>query len=158
MPDTYSVLPDDIALELKGLYPSGTFDVDTTPTEAQVIGWISVADTIVTLHLRDSTGGVPALTDASAQLARTYIREWVKAQVVRTVYAGNDASAVDQASRPYSDTAKQILKDLDTMGLQAIGTGEASAQIAVAYTLPDRELAVTDDELDMDNSYRTRKY
>lgn len=157
MADTYGVTSEEVAAELRGLFPTG-FDVDTVPTEAQVIEWISTADDIVRLHLVDLTGGTPAVTDAAARLAKTFIRAWVVAQVMRVVYAGNDASAVDQASRPYSDTAKTILKELDSMGLQAIGTGEASASIAVAYTLPDRELAVTDDELDMDNSYRTRKY
>lgn len=157
MADIYGVTPDDIAAELRSLFPRG-FDVDTVPTEAQVLDWISTGDDLVRLHLVDSTGGVPAVTDAAARLAKTFIRAWVVAQVTRVVYAGNDASAVDQASRPYSDTAKAVLKELDAMGLQAIGTGEASAQIAVAYTLPDRELAITDAELDMDNSFRTRKY
>lgn len=157
MPDIYGVQPDDIAAELRGLFPNG-FDVDTVPTEAQVIEWISTADDIVRLHLVDSTGGVPAITDAAARLAKTFIRAWVTAQVVRVVYTGNDASAVAQASQPYSDTAKMVLKELDEMGFQAIGTGEASPQVAVAYTLPDRELMVTDDELDSDNSFRTRKY
>ncbi|MDP9202283.1 MAG: hypothetical protein M3P26_10200, partial [Gemmatimonadota bacterium] len=151
------VQPDDIAAELRGLFLTG-FDVDSIPTEAQVIEWISTADDIVRLHLVDITGGTPAVTDAAARLAKTYIRAWVVAQVLRVVYSGQDSLAVDQASRPYSDTAKLVLKELDTMGLQAIGTGEASALVAVAYTLPDRELAVTDDELDMDNTYRTRKY
>lgn len=157
MADVYGVTPEDIAAELRGLFPH-SFDIDTIPTEAQVIDFISTADDIVRLHLIDTTGGVPALTDAAARLAKTYIRAWVVAQVMRVVYAGNDASAVDLASRPYSDTAKMVLKELDDMGLQAIGTGAASAQVAVAYTLPNRELMVTDDELDMDDSYRTRKY
>jgi hypothetical protein len=155
--DTYGVTPEEVASELRGLFPTG-FDVDTVPTEAQVTAWISVADSIVTLHVIDETGQVPALTDAAASLVKTYIKEWVKAQVVRTVYVGNDPTAVDAAARPYSDTAKMILSQIDEMGSQAVGTGTASPRIAVAYTLPDRELVVTDDELDMDNSYRTRKY
>ena len=148
---------EEVAAELRGLFPSG-FDVDTVPTEAQVLEWISTADDIVRLHLVDETGQVPAVTDAAARLAKAFIRSWVIAQVVRVVYAGNDANAVEAASRPYSQTAKQILAELDEMGSQAVGTGDASASVAVAYTVPNRELAVTDDELDMDDNYRARKY
>jgi hypothetical protein len=157
LPDTYGVVPADISSELKGLYPQG-FSGTTVPTYAQVVAWISTADAIVSLRLVDETGQAPASTDAAAGVARTFIREWVKAQVVRAAYAGQDPAAVAVVAKTYSDNASAILKELDEMGSQAVGTGAESPQIAVAYTVPNRELTVTDDELDMDNAYRTRKY
>lgn len=166
MADLYGVVPDDVASELRGIFPQG-FDVDTVPTEAQVIAWISVADIVVQLKVIDITGGIPALTDAAAPLAKIYIKEWVKYQVVRTVYAGQDPVALAAAAKPYSDMADSIFVALDTMGSQAIGVGTAAPRTAVAYTVPDRGLMVTDDELDYgpaspggsDSSYfRTRKY
>jgi hypothetical protein len=157
LPDTYGVTPADVASELKGLYPTG-FSTTTVPTLAQVTEWISTADDIVRLHLIDETGTLPAASDSAARLAKTYIREWVKAQVIRAAYAGNDSTAIDAASRPYADLAKQVLKELDDMGSQAVGPGSASPGVGVAYTVPNRELAVTDDELDMDDNFRTRKY
>lgn len=157
MADIYGVVPDDIAAELRGLFPFG-FDVDTVPTDAQVTAWISVADTIVSLHLIDSAGQQPALTDAAASLVQSYIREWVKNQVIRTVYAGQDAVQVAQASKPYSDSAKEILAALDEMGSQAVGLGTESPRIGVAYTLPQRDLLVTDDEMGLEGFGRTRKY
>jgi hypothetical protein len=157
VPDTYGVVPADISSELKGLYPQG-FSGNTVPTYDQVVAWISTADAIVSLRLVDETGQPPASSDAAAGVARTFIREWVKAQVVRAAYAGNDPLAVASAAKTYSDNAGAILLELDEMGSQAIGTGTESARVAVAYTIPDRELTVTDDELDMDNAFRTRKY
>lgn len=158
MPDIYGITADDIASELRGLFVNG-FDVDTVPTEAQVVSWISTADSIAALHLVDSAGQQPALTDAAAAIVKTFIRNWVEAQVIRVVYAGQDAAAVGQASKPYSDTAATILKELDDMGSQAVGTGLESPRVAVAYTLPNRDLVVTDDELgDSDSWARTRKY
>jgi hypothetical protein len=158
MPDIYGVTSEEVAAELRGLFPSG-FDVDSIPTEAQVIAWISTADSIAALHLVDSAGQQPALTDAAAAIVKTFIRNWVEAQIIRVVYAGQDAAAVGQASKPYSDTATMILKELDDMGSQAVGTGLESPRVAVAYTLPNRDLVVTDDELGESDSFaRTRKY
>ena len=157
MPDTYGVTPADVSAELKGLYPLG-FSAATVPTDAQVTEWISTADDIVRLHLIDETGQVPAVSDAAARLAKTFIKEWVKAQVIRNAYAGQDPTSVETAAKPYADNAKTILGELDEMGSQAVGTGAESPQIAVAYTLPDRDLIVTDDELDNCDAYRTRKY
>lgn len=157
MADVYGVTPADIASELKGLYPQG-FSGTTVPTYDQVVAWISVADSIVRLQLVDETGSEPAASDAAAPLAKVYIKEWVKSQVVRAAYIGNDPIAVQAAAKPFSDTADLVLKQLNEMGSQAIGTGAESPSIAVAYTVPQRELTVTDDELDMDDSYRTRKY
>lgn len=166
MPDVYGVLPDDVAAELRGLFPSG-FDVDTNPTEAMVIGWISTADQIVSLRIVDITGGVPVVTDAAAPLAKTFIKEWVKTQVIRAVYVGQDPVALVSIVKSYSDNAVAILKSFDDMGSQLVGVGTAAPRTAVAYTVPDRGLMVTDDELDFgpaspggsDSSYfRTRKY
>lgn len=157
MPDTYDVLPAEVAAELKGLFPQG-FTSATVPTETEVEDFISTADDIVRLHIQDATGQVPALSDAAVRIVKTYIKEWTKSQVVRSVYAGRDPTAVTAASQPYRDLATQILKDIDVMGLQVVGPGAESPKIAVAYVTPVRELAVTDDELDMDNNFRTRKY
>jgi hypothetical protein len=158
LPDIYGVLPDEVAAELRGLFPAN-FDVDTVPTEAQVIDWISTADSVVALHLVDSAGQQPALTDAAARIVKTYIRNWVKAEVVKTVYAGQDPLAIKTAAGAYSDTADMLLTELDQMGSQAVGTGLESARVAVAYTVPDRDLVVTDDELGRSEEFaRTRKY
>jgi hypothetical protein len=166
MPDLYGIAADDIAAELRGIFPLG-FDVDSSPTEAMVTAWISTADTIVRLKIVDVTGGVPALADAAASLAQTFIKFWVETQVIRTVYAGKDPVAIAAALKPYSDTADAILKAIEDMGSQAVGVGTAAPRTAVAYTVPDRGLMVTDDELDFgpaspggsDSSYfRTRKY
>lgn len=147
-----------MAAELRGLFVAG-FDVDTVPTEAQVIDWISTADSVVSLHLVDSAGQQPALTDAAARIVKTYIRNWVKAEIVKTVYAGQDPLSIKTAAAAYSDTADMLLKELDDMGSQAVGTGLESPRIGVAYTLPNRDLVVTDDELgDSDSMSRTRKY
>lgn len=156
MADTYGVTAAEIASELKGLYPSG-FSATTVPTLAQVTEWISTADDIVRLHVVDVSGASPASTDSAARLAKTYIKEWVKAQVIRTAYAGNDSAAIDQASRPYSDTAKLVLKAIDDMGSQAAGAGAASSRVSVSSMLPDRELIITDDMLDIDSA-RTRAF
>jgi hypothetical protein len=158
MADTYGVVPEDVRTELRGLFPI-PFDTTTVPTLAQVTSWISTADSIAVLHLVDSAGQTPALSDAAASIVKTFIREWVKSQVIRVVYAGQDPVAIGQASKPYVDTANAILKELDEMGSQAVGTGMESARVAVAFTIPPRDLLVEDGELgDSDTYARERKY
>src|SRR6476646_8530720 len=122
MPDVYGVVADDIASELKGLFPSG-FDVDTSPTEVMVTDWISVADVIVNLRIVDITGGVPALSDAAAPLAQLFIKKWVEAQVIRVVYVRQDPVALATAVKGYSDIADTVLLSLDQMGAQLVGVG-----------------------------------
>ena len=166
MADLYGVVPEDVRTELRGLFPAA-FDTTTNPTLAQVTAWITVADTVVQLKIVDITGGIPALTDAAAPIAKAYIKEWVKLQVIRAVYVGQDPVALASVIKPYSDTADGYFAALDAMGSQAIGVGTAAPRTAVAYTLPDRGLMVTDDELDWgssspggsdSSSYRTKKY
>lgn len=156
MADTYGVVAADVAAELKGLYPDG-FSGTTVPTLAQVTDWISTADDIVRLHIVDMTGATPAASDSAARLAKTFIKEWVKAQVMRAAYVGNDSLAVENASRPYADSAKTILKEIDGMGSQAAGTGDASARVSTSYLVPNRDLMIRDDMLDIEG-YRTRDF
>lgn len=157
MSDLYGVQPDDIAAELRGLFPTG-FDIDTTPTEAQVIDFISTADDIVRLRLVDITGGIPAVSDAAVRLAKTFIKNWVKSEVVKVVYAGQDPLAVQAAAKTYADNADTVITALTEMGSQAIGTGEASPQVSVAFTVPPRDLLVEDSELGDNDFGRERKY
>jgi hypothetical protein len=89
MADTYGVTVTDVAEELPGLFPVG-FSPATAPSAAQVASFISTGDTLVTLRVKDATGGVPSASDAAAPLAKRYVINWVLAQVVKIVYAGND--------------------------------------------------------------------
>src|SRR4051812_27297037 len=105
MADTYGVVAADVATELGRLFPGG-FAVSTAPTLAQVTSFITTADVVITLRVKDSTGVVPEAADAAAPLAKRYIIEWVKGQVMRVVYTGNDPRDVDGAAKPFFDTAK----------------------------------------------------
>lgn len=156
MADTYGVAPSDVAAELKGLFPTG-FSGSTNPTDTMVEGWISTADIIVQLRVADITGASPSSSDKAAVLARRYIIDWTKEQVLRTVYAGNDPDRVDAAARPYQVSSKAILSDLETLGAQAAGEGDASPRVRVSSELPDRDLVITDDMLDV-GSFRTRSF
>lgn len=157
MPDIYGVTPADIAAELPGLFPGG-FTVNTKPTLAQVTALITTADTIISMRVEDITGAVPAAADKAAVLAKRYIVEWVKAQVVRIVYAGNDPAQVRQAAEAYEVNATSTSEALVALGAQAAGTGEASSRVAVPYTTPQRELIIRDEQLDDDDAYRERRY
>jgi hypothetical protein len=126
--NTYLVAPADIAAELPGLFPGG-FTATSTPTSALVQGLINTADTIVTLEIRDSTGQVPAPTDAAAPLAIRYIVETVKAAVLRIIYAGRDPNYLAGTIGPYDVLAKTAFDAIALLGSQAIGTGEAAALI-----------------------------
>jgi hypothetical protein len=145
--DIYGVVPADVARELSGLFPSG-FDELTSPTAAMVEGWISTADTIASLRVTDVTGANPASSDKAAVLAKRYIIEWTKEQVIRSVYAGNDIERVDAAAKPFAASAKALLSELELLGSQAVGTGEASSRVRVSSMLPTRDLIVTDAMLD----------
>ena len=156
MPDLYGVVPGDVAAELKGLFPGG-FTGTTNPTTAMVTGWISTADTIAQLRVADITGTTPAATDRAAVLAKRFIIEWTKEQVIRTVYAGNDPAKVEAAARPYAASAQALLGELEELGAQAAGTGDASPRVRVSSELPDRDLMITNDMLDS-NRFRTRSF
>jgi hypothetical protein len=148
--DIYGVAPQDVASELPGLFPGG-FDSLTIPAVATVVNWISTADTIVSLYVTDITGVNPAVTDKAAILAKRYIIEWVKGQVIRTVYTGNDIARVEAAAAPYAVSAQALLDALEQMGAQAVGIGEASPRVRVSALLPDRDLVLSDAMLDQGN-------
>lgn len=157
MADTYAITPAMIAAELPGLFPGG-FAANTKPTAAQVVSWITTADAIITMKVQDITGAVPAVTDKAAVLAKRFVIEWVKAQVIRTAYAGNDPLSVRAAAQPYEENAKSIRDDLELLGSQAAGTGEAQSRVAVPYTTPQRDLMIRDEQLDDDEAHRERRF
>lgn len=144
--DTYGVTPADVAAELPGLFPGG-FTVATKPTLAQVTSMITTADTVVGLRVLDITGTNPAAEDKAAVLAKRYIIDWVKAQVLRIVYTGNDPIQVDAAAKPYADLARATLESIELLGEQAAGPGDAAPRIAYSTNPADRELLVTDEQL-----------
>lgn len=150
MADTYGVLPADIAAELPGIFPGG-FSATTLPSDTLVANFIAGADLAVTLKLRDTTGTTPLVTDAAAPLAKRYIIEIVKAQVLRVAYAGRDPIQVDTVVKPYELLAKTSLDMLATLDAQAVGTGDASSRVMTslgASGLPSRDLLITDADLD----------
>lgn len=157
MPDVYGVTPADIAAELPGLFPGG-FTAATKPTLLQVTAFIITADTIISMKVQDITGAVPAADDKAAVLAKRYIVEWVKAQVIRVVYAGNDPQQVRTAAEPYETNAASTLESLVAMGAQAVGTGEAASRVFTPYTTPQRDLIIRDEQLDDDEAYRERRF
>lgn len=154
MPDVYGVAHGDVSAELPGLFPVG-FTADTVPTDDQVTGWISTYDTIAELRVRDVAGSNPAAGDKASVLAKRYIIEATKGEVIRTVYTGNDIERVEQAVRPHTAAAKAFLAELETLGAQAVGPGDASPRIRTESSLPTRDLLVTDEQLDT-SSHRHR--
>lgn len=146
MPDTYGVVAADVAAELPGIYPGG-FVANTKPTLAQVTSAITTADTIIALHVQNVVGQPPQVTDVSAPIAKRFIIEWVKAQVIRIAYAGQDPLQVAAAAKPYADLAQEMRDAITAMGSQAEGTtGESSPRIQVSTEC--RPSVVTDRDLD----------
>jgi hypothetical protein len=158
--DTYGVVHGDVAAELPGLFAGG-FSANTKPAIAQVTSLISTADTIITLKVIDAAGSTPSVSDKAAALAKRYIIEWVKAQVVRIAYVGNDPTAVKQAVEPYETNAAAMMDAIEALGLQAEGDGTAVASRIVTAdqdrTATQRSLVVDDTQLDSSSS-RTRKF
>lgn len=157
MADTYGVTVADIAAELPGLFPVGFSDV-TAPSAAQVASFISTGDTLVTLRVKDATGGVPASTDAAAPLAKRYVINWVLAQVVKIVYAGNDPARITEIARAYTDVVTELGTAIDLLGAQAIGVGDSAPRIFAGPSLPERDLMITNADLDGDPAYRPRRF
>jgi hypothetical protein len=158
MANTYTVTPADVAAELAGLFPGG-FTTTSVPTDAQVADMINAADTYVTLRITDSVGTAPNVADKAASLAKRYIIESAKAQVIRVVYLGRDPFAVSQAASPYEAVAKLQLESIDLLGSQAIGTGEASPRVVTsmgASSFPSRDLLVDTIDLDAGSGLRGR--
>lgn len=145
MPNTYDVAPADIAAELPGLYSSG-FSATTVPTSAQVQALIDEADTIVTLRITDDVGTSPALSDKAAKIAKRFIINYVKGQVLLLLYVGKDPAYVASISQPYIDSATRLLEYIDAIGAQAIGTGESSA--ATMGHMTSRPLIIESWDLD----------
>jgi hypothetical protein len=146
--NTYNVAPADIAAELPGLFPGG-FSATTTPTDAQVQGFIDMADTIVTLRITDTTGQAPALSDRAAPLAKRFIIETAKGIVVRLVYAGRDPNFIAASAGPYDVMAKTAIDAIGLLGSQAIGTGEAAPMVSGHMT--SRPLIIESWDLDGDH-------
>lgn len=157
MADTYGVTPADVAAELPGLFPGG-FSVSTTPTLAQVTSAISVADTIITLHVQNAAGQAPSIADRASPVAVRFIIDWVKAQVIRVVYAGNDPAQVAAAAKPYADLAQEAKDAITALGSQAEGEGDPSPRIQVPYTTAQRGLVVGDADLDPCTPFRERRF
>lgn len=157
MPDVYGVGPADVSAELPGLFPGG-FSASSLPSDVQVASWITTADTIVGMKVQDVAGAVPAATDKAAVLAKRYIIEWTKAQAVRAAYVGNDPLAVKAAAEPYEANATLLLEAIVELGAQAAGSGEASPRVMVPYTVAQRELLVTTEQLDGDAVFRERRF
>ena len=158
MADTYGVVHADVAAELPGIFPGG-FTVGTKPTAAAVTSLITTADALITLKVIDVTGTTPDDTDRAAVLAKRYIIDWVKAQVVRIVYAGNDPEDVARAAAAYDANVTLILEAFTQLGEQAAGDGlAASSRVVAADNSTDpREFLLTDDDLDGGSS-RTRRF
>jgi hypothetical protein len=112
MADTYGVTPEDVGDELISLFPDG-FAVSTKPTVDQVAGFITDADAVVTLHVSRAMGETELLTAATVRLARRYIIDAVKAQVMRIVWQMNDPRDIDAAAKPYETLAMAMLDRID---------------------------------------------
>lgn len=143
--NTYDIAPADVAAELPGLFPGG-FTATSTPTDAKVQELIDEADTIVTLRITDDVGQSPALSDKAAAIAKRFIVNYVKAEVIRLIYIGRDPAYVTSIAQPFIDSAARLLEYIDALGTQAIGTGESSP--AVTGHMTARPLVVESWDLD----------
>lgn len=123
--NTYDVTPADVAAELPGMFPGG-FTATSIPTSSKVQELIDEADTVVTLRITDSVGQSPTLSDAAAKIAKRFITNYVKAEVVRLAYVGRDPNLVLSASQPYVDSATRLLQYITDMGAQVIGAGDSA--------------------------------
>lgn len=129
------------------MFPGG-FTVNTKPSLATVTTLISEADAIAQLRVGNAIGGAPAADAKGAVHAKRFIKAWVKAEVVRIAYAGNDPRGVDEAAAPYERSAEFILGEIDTLGEQ----GEDVAGTAFSRTRGTdgaqvRDLLISDETL-----------
>lgn len=119
---------------------------------------IDAADLIVTLAITDWTGTTPLLTDRAASLAKRYVIEATKAQVLRVIYSGRvDPLQINQLASPYELSAAAMLKSLELMGTQIVGTGAASPRVVSsmgASVLPTRDLMIETVDLDPNSGLR----
>jgi hypothetical protein len=119
MADTYGVTAQSIADELSNLMPDG-FGVGTKPSQGTVEGFISDADAIVTLHVARATGVTPSPADESARLARRYIIDATKAEVIGVVYLGNDPRDIAAARGPFDKLASDMLARIDAEPVRTV--------------------------------------
>jgi hypothetical protein len=146
--DVYGVTPADVAAELPGMYPNG-FTVATKPTLATVTTLISEADAIVSLRVQKATGEAAADPAArSAALARRFIKSWVKAEVVRIAYAGNDPRDVAGVAAPFDAAASFTIEEIDALGEQAQDAGGvATSRVRGVDGSEVRDLLISDETL-----------
>lgn len=157
MADTYDVVPADIAAELPGLFPGG-FGASTVPSHSQVASMITVADLQVSIAVENASGLAPEVSDRLAPLAIQVIKQRVVARVLRIVYAGNAPAEINAAAKPYDDDADAALEAITSLETQATGAGETSNRVGVPSGLPNRDLIVDDDDLDIDASSRRSRF
>lgn len=150
MPGLYGVSAADIAAEMPALFPvtvanPNGFGATTKPSEAKVNEWITAADVIAQLRVEASSGAPADPAAKAAPLAKQYIREYVKAQVIRTVYAGQDPRDVDEAAAAFESDRDRLYDDLGKLGSQLEGQGPSVAR--VRGKVSDRELLIGDAQL-----------
>lgn len=151
MPGLYGVTAADVAAEMPALFPIDAthpngFSAATRPTQAKVDEWITAADAIAELKVVASSGAAADPAAKAAPIVKAFIREYVKAQVIRAVYAGNDPRDVDEAARAFEQERDRLRGDLSDLGSQLEGV-VASSVPRVRGRVADRELLVGDAQL-----------
>lgn len=151
MPGLYGVSAADVAAEIPALFPVDAthpngFSATTKPTQAKVEEWITAADAMAELRVVSASGQAADVNAKAAPLIRQYIRNYVLAQVMRAIYAGQDPADIDDAARPYEIERDRIYDDLQLLGSQL--EGPAAVSIArVRGKISDRELLVRDADI-----------
>jgi hypothetical protein len=139
----YQVSVADVAGELPALFPVG-FTPATRPTVDQVESFLVTADAIVSLRVRVATKGRPAAGDTGWQLAKRYVIESAKSQVMNVVYAGNDPRTLADAVKPYREMMAELLASIDGLAPTPV---EQNTRM-LTDDAPTRALIVTDRDLD----------
>ncbi len=145
MSGLYGVTPSDISNELPGLFPVG-FSVSTKPSAATVQALIDAADTIAQLEVTEAIGKEPNSFSPGAVLAVKYVKEQVKAQIIRMIYAGNDPRDLNAATAPYDQIAETYRAAIQRLGTQ--GSQEPGVPVArVRGQTSQRDLLFEDTSL-----------
>lgn len=147
MADVYGVTPTDIAGELPAIFV-GSSPASSTLTPTQLADFITQADLSITIAILNASGAEPSSSDRVAPLAKRYIIDRVKAQVIRIVYTGNAPADVDAAAKPYEMAARDALASITALETQAAGAGEPAAHVRSSSTTPTRDLIICDSDLD----------
>jgi hypothetical protein len=157
MADTYGVTATNIAAEIPALFPTG-FSAASKPAQSLVESWISTADVKVQLAILIDVGTPPTVSDKAALLAKRFITNYALANVMRVVYAGRQPQDVQAAAKPYADEATALYGDLCALGKNAVGDGTADESHVRGNmgngAFPDRELLISDHQLDGDRNPR----